>query len=678
MQQILRTVVFSVIGLVVLAAVALGLFAATFDPNQYVGQIAAAVKKATGRELRLEGPVEMALFPKPGIKTGRALLLDDPAFGDAPLLSVESASLSMAFEPLFDGVLAIEDVTVSGARLKLVRGLDGRGNWEQGTKPAEDADRGGTPPGQHGQHGQPEQPEPGVTPLSAPDGGATGHPASNGGAAAELAATSKRDAKRFEARVDGVTVTDLAVSYHDESGAASYSAAMERLELQNAHPGTDIPLRLEGTLRDDRSGRLGAFSLDAIIRFSREGDASARVKALRCEVQGLAEAPLVFEGAAALRYEKTAQRLEAAEISASLALAPHRAALEGNLVWQGGVTAGRTEDGLAEDDSTMLTGSIRAADLDIDAWRDLLSGSISGDDSASEGGAVKGAPNMTRPTVTRRTMPGAQAQGLGRESGGSGGYALFAAGPDADVAFSAASVTVEALPLRQVEMPVRFKNGELEASCTATLYGGAVKAALKAELGGKSAAIALSCSVGNLDLGQATAGKGGSYSVTGLLDASLDVTGQGPDAQAVLHSLKGKASARAKGGDIRGFTLIPADLRGIKPVPVDFPYTSMSASAVIKEGTATSRDISLVSKVLTGRGGGLVRLAFKQLDIGVDFMLAGLPPAVPVAISGPFNSLSTSVDMRTFMRNVAEAGVNAPGEAVKGVVRGVGELLFMQ
>lgn len=633
-QRVIRIIVLGIAGLVVLAAAALGFFVATFDPNQYLDRIGAAVKKATGKELRVEGTVEMALFPQPGIKIGRALLLDDPAFGEGPLLSVEEASLAIALKPLFDGILAIEDIELSGARMRLVRNPDGRGNWETGPKAS------------------PRPAEPGVTPLRGPAG-------------AEAAESESPSRKGFEARINRIQGKELIVSYHDKRNGDSFTLTVDSLKAQDVILGADTLLLLAGALRDDGSGRRAAFSLDATARFSADGDAAATVNALRLVVEGFAEEPLTVECTTAISYEKARERLNLTDISASISLAPQRATLAGNLSWR------VPGDGAEQE----LTGALRLGDLDLDAWRARLRAPAPGADNAAAGGAARGAPNMPRPTVAGHTAP----QRGGAESGSGASAAFpFVANLNVDLALDAASLTVEGLPLRQVSLSVRLRDGKAEAPCTFRIYNGAVDGVFKADLGGKTTTVGIDCAVKNLDLGLATANAQKSHSVTGLLDASLNVTGQGRDAQALLHGLAGKASARAKGGEIRGFSLIPPDLRGLKAVPVDFSYSSMSASAVIKEGVATSRDISLISNTLTGRGGGVVRLAFKQLDIGIDFMLAGMPPAVPVGISGPFSSLSASVDMRTFLRNVAETGVKSPGEAAKGILRGVDGLLFRQ
>jgi hypothetical protein len=109
---------------------------------------------------------------------------------------------------------------------------------------------------------------------------------------------------------------------------------------------------------------------------------------------------------------------------------------------------------------------------------------------------------------------------------------------------------------------------------------------------------------------------------------------------------------------------------------VNFPFESLSASARVERGVAQSRDISLQSRVLVGRGGGKIFLAYVQADLGLEFLLGGLPPAIPVNISGPVASLSYSVDMRTFMRNAAEsaAGALPSPDAARDLLRNVRDI----
>lgn len=66
------------------------------------------------------------------------------------------------------------------------------------------------------------------------------------------------------------------------------------------------------------------------------------------------------------------------------------------------------------------------------------------------------------------------------------------------------------------------------------------------------------------------------------------------------------------------------------------------------------------SELISAAGGGKIDLVFEQLDLGIDFTIAGQPPAIPVNINGPFRSPSSSVDTRTLMRNTGEGVLTLP------------------
>ena len=59
---------------VLLFAGALAFIAATFDPNQYKGQVAGLVREKTQRTLTIEGDIRLMLFPKLGVHLGKIRL----------------------------------------------------------------------------------------------------------------------------------------------------------------------------------------------------------------------------------------------------------------------------------------------------------------------------------------------------------------------------------------------------------------------------------------------------------------------------------------------------------------------------------------------------------------------------------------------------------------------------
>src|SRR6185436_12525329 len=95
--KILCLAVGAVVVLLVVVAVAVTLL---FDPNDYKDEIMAAVQDATGRQLTLDGDLELAVFPTIRIAVGSASLSNAPGFGSEPMARIGSAELRVALFPL--------------------------------------------------------------------------------------------------------------------------------------------------------------------------------------------------------------------------------------------------------------------------------------------------------------------------------------------------------------------------------------------------------------------------------------------------------------------------------------------------------------------------------------------------------------------------------------------------
>ncbi|MGH8720998.1 MAG: AsmA family protein, partial [Burkholderiales bacterium] len=115
-------------GIVVLVAAAVALFAATFDPNAYKGEIEKRVKAATGRALKFHGDIELAFWPSIGAKIGKVTLSRRASEHD--FASVEGAQVAVALLPLLRGQLLVDEVTVTGARASVIRAKGGRFDFE--------------------------------------------------------------------------------------------------------------------------------------------------------------------------------------------------------------------------------------------------------------------------------------------------------------------------------------------------------------------------------------------------------------------------------------------------------------------------------------------------------------------------------------------------------------------
>ena len=144
MARPLKFLLYAVGALVVLFAVAAVSFVLLFDPNDFRDRIAEETRAATGRELSIEGDLEVSFFPWLAIGMGKTSLGNAAGFGDEPFASFESAKLSVRLLPLvFGGNVSIGTAQLDAFKLNLAVNRSGVGNWEdllaagEQTEPAE-------------------------------------------------------------------------------------------------------------------------------------------------------------------------------------------------------------------------------------------------------------------------------------------------------------------------------------------------------------------------------------------------------------------------------------------------------------------------------------------------------------------------------------------------------------
>ena len=86
----------SVIALLIVVLIALPFF---IDVNAFKPQIAAEVKKATGRELLIDGPIELSLLPSPVVTVQGVKFFNAPGSKNANMVEVKSVTVKPAILP---------------------------------------------------------------------------------------------------------------------------------------------------------------------------------------------------------------------------------------------------------------------------------------------------------------------------------------------------------------------------------------------------------------------------------------------------------------------------------------------------------------------------------------------------------------------------------------------------
>lgn len=118
--------------ILVLVVVVIGIAAVVFiDPDDYRDQIAERASETLGREVRLDGPMSLSLFPWLALEIEDVRVGNPAALAEAPPLArIGTAVASVRVMPLLRGKLETGALTLSNAQLTIVTGPDGRTNLD--------------------------------------------------------------------------------------------------------------------------------------------------------------------------------------------------------------------------------------------------------------------------------------------------------------------------------------------------------------------------------------------------------------------------------------------------------------------------------------------------------------------------------------------------------------------
>lgn len=124
------TVIIGIVGLIAVLAIALAIFIATLDPNDYKDTIAAQVQKQTGRQVSLNGDIRLSYYPWLGLELNDVTLANPEAFGKEPFLHVDHALVRVKTIPMLQNRYEIDTVELYGAVINLAKTKSGTSNWQ--------------------------------------------------------------------------------------------------------------------------------------------------------------------------------------------------------------------------------------------------------------------------------------------------------------------------------------------------------------------------------------------------------------------------------------------------------------------------------------------------------------------------------------------------------------------
>jgi uncharacterized protein involved in outer membrane biogenesis len=117
-------------GVIGVLIVALLIAPSFFDLNQYKPQIVSEVKKATGRDLVIDGPVSLSLLPLPQVTVTGVKFFNVAGAKNPNMVEVKSITVRPSLLALLGGGLEVSEVVLVEPKIVLEINAEGKPNWE--------------------------------------------------------------------------------------------------------------------------------------------------------------------------------------------------------------------------------------------------------------------------------------------------------------------------------------------------------------------------------------------------------------------------------------------------------------------------------------------------------------------------------------------------------------------
>lgn len=245
-MKYLKYGLFALIALIIVIGVIFAYIAATFDPNDYKGEIVDLVKEKTGRTLNIEGDIRLTFFPKIGVSLGPTQLSERDS--ETEFAGVDDLRVALALMPLLSKQIVVDEIVVDGLRARVVKYADGSTNIDDltGAKETEEAPRDQTET----------------------------EPAEEGGSPMQL-------------DVQGVRINNGSFSYRDDAAGATYDIAGLSLETGRVAEGVPTKFEYSAVVRADKP-RLELRTRAAGILEADTASQVFKVRGLEAGAEGIA------------------------------------------------------------------------------------------------------------------------------------------------------------------------------------------------------------------------------------------------------------------------------------------------------------------------------------------------------------------------------------------------------
>ncbi|MBI3516098.1 MAG: AsmA family protein [Proteobacteria bacterium] len=616
---------------VVVLIVAVAVAAPFFIPVDTIrDKVIAGVKTATGRDLKIAGPVKVSVFPVLGVEASQVSFSNAPGASAPEMAQIGKLEIALKILPLLSSQLAIDRFVLNDPVILLEIDKQGRPNWAFGAaKPAAAA------------------------PQPAPAGG---------GARMPMKELDLGDIRVVNGKI---TYFDHRTGQKQELSDINMKLSLPNLDSRFSNDGsvtwrgkavkTAITVENPRAVMDGKTSDVAIKVASEPVNFDFKGKLT-NANPVKVEgpidlkvpsVRGLAAwtgNPLQMPG------DKTFGPLEIKGVLAMVGskigftdaqLAFDAIKAKGEFAFDGGGAKPR------------LQGKLDVEKLDVNPY------------------LPPEAPAGAKPAAAQPSQPAAT-----KSSGWSDDpidmTGLRAA--DADFALGVGSMQVRKIQIGQSALALQLKDGRLVADLSKlALYQGNGQGKLMLDGSGAVPGIDAAFKIAGIQAEPLLRDAAGFDRLTGTGGFDLAVTGRGRSQRELVGALNGKGDLKFTNGVIKGFDLGAM----IKNVGSAFgagggqtEFSQLTATYTITNGILKNSDLDLQAPIIHATGAGTADLPKRTVDYKIKPLnanIAGVNLAgLAIAVSGPWDDLSYRPDLTSGV-------VQGAGKVLEGLIPGQGQ-----
>jgi len=619
----MRRLIIGLAGLVVVL-ILIGIIAPFVIPaGVYHDRIIAAVESATGRELRIDGPLSIRLLPSVAIEANGVALANMPGGVAKDMATLGKLQVGVKLFPLISGDVEISRFVLVDPVIHLETDKAGHSNWEFGAQPSKAAAPAGAP----------AQPAP------------------------------KQASALQQLRLGDIELINGTIDYADARSNTHQS--FSKIGVAVHLPSLDDPASVDGSL-DWRSKTVKlALALEKPRTLMGAGTGAAKIT--------LSSDPVTFS------FDGSLTGGEPIKANGNLALnvpsIRELAAWTGNPITMHGTGLGP----FSVKGKAALSGQTVAMS-DIALVLDAIKGK--GElalDAAGAKPSVKGRLDVDmldlNPYLAGGEKAGSEKAGAAPGSAPPAAEAGWSNQPidlsglkaaNVDFKIGTGGIRYQKIEIGKSALAINLQNGKLAADLTEmALYQGNGKGRIGVDAAGGTPALDVNFALSNVQVAPLLTAAIDFTRVTGTGDLNLALTSHGNSQREIVGALGGKGNFGFHNGSIKGIDLLSmvknvsqAFLTAASGSSQQTEFTELGGSFTAANGIMRSDDLMLKAPAVQLAGAGTVDLPQRRLDFRVEpnVALAGQSLAVPVMISGPWSNLSYQPDLKSILSQKLNKG----------------------